>query len=301
MSYLPIPPRVWSRVENPCSFNTFSYENSFVYVPLTNQTIPLELANLEEKIQYKGNILQYKANNANLTKKQKYSKLAQRLGQNRTTIYATQSQTYSNPNTTGLKRINSQDIPYPNPIVGEPNNPAGPFTFVSNPNDCSGNNVQDGGTLLCGTYANPCTNITTQSVYTRNCFPSYCSDVPGKPIELCWNPKSPSFFPRTRYTMPTSGTKWPQGYKAFVSALRPPTPLLSLVSSTINETILSWAPVVSACIPITNYHIYQNGILLLSVPYTDTTTTLNVTQGNEYWITAVSQTIESNKSNIVEN
>jgi len=300
MSYLPSPPRVWSRIENPCIF-PYSSTSSLVYVPLTNQTVPLVVANLEEKIQYKGNILQYKANNANLTKKQKYSQLSNRSGPNRTTIFATQSQTYSNPNTTGFKRINSRELPYPNSVVGEPNNPAGPFALASNPNDCSGNSVQDGGTLLCGTYANPCTNITTQSVSSRNCFPSYCSDVPGQPIELCWNPKSPTFFPRTRYIMPTSGTKWPQGYKALVSALRPPTPLLSLTSSDPTTTVLSWSPVVSTCIPISSYRIYQNGVFLLSVTNTTYTITLNVSQGNQYCITALSQTIESAKSNVVEN
>jgi hypothetical protein len=301
MSYLPVPPRVWSRIENPCVFNTLSYENPLVFVPLTNQTVPLSIANMEEKIQYKGNILQYKKNNAGFNKNQRYSQLAKRCGPNRTTVYATQSETYSNPNTTGLKRINAQNLPYPNPVVGEPNNPAGPFAIVANPNDCSGNSVQDGGSLLCGTYANPCTNITTQIGTSRNCFPSYCSDVPGKPIELCWNPKIPTFYPRTRYIMPTSGTKWPQGYKAFVSALRIPTPILSLISSSDSITVLSWAPVASTCIPVTGYQIYQNGEIILSVPSSETTASLNVSQGNEYWITAVSQNIESARSNIIVN
>ena len=86
---------------------------------------------------YKGNILQYKGNSSRLTKSQKYTQLAKGGGPNRKKVFATQSQTYSNPNTTGLQRINSTTIPFPNGVVGAPNNISGPFQYnVPNPNGC---------------------------------------------------------------------------------------------------------------------------------------------------------------------
>jgi hypothetical protein len=215
--YNPLPPRVWSRVQNNCTFLTDSSYNS-VYIPLTNQTTSLGLADIQEKIQYKGNILQYKNNSSRLTKKQQYSQICKGFGANRTKVFATQTQTYTNPNTTGLKRINYIEIPYPNQIVGLPNNPSGPFSIISS--DCSNNIVQDEGSLICNTFVKPCSTEIIQTVYKPQCFPSYCSNVPGYPIELCWNPKLSTFFPRKRYIMNNSNNKWPVNYKGFISAIQ---------------------------------------------------------------------------------
>jgi hypothetical protein len=53
----------------------------------------------------KGNVLQYKANSSNLTKAQKYSKIAQGQWVNNNVTWAIQStRGYTNPNTTSLKR-----------------------------------------------------------------------------------------------------------------------------------------------------------------------------------------------------
>jgi hypothetical protein len=45
MSYNPIPPRVWSRVQNPCTYtdasNNSDIDYNHVYIPLTNQTVSL--------------------------------------------------------------------------------------------------------------------------------------------------------------------------------------------------------------------------------------------------------------------
>ena len=94
--YLPQPTRDWSRVQNSCSIIT-DIDN--------NRTIPAVV--LAERIAMlnKGNILQYKANSSNLTKSQKYSKIAKGQWTNRNTTWATQSSRgYTNPNTTSLKR-----------------------------------------------------------------------------------------------------------------------------------------------------------------------------------------------------
>jgi hypothetical protein len=170
---------------------------------------------------YKGNILQYKANSANFTKSQKYSQLARMAGPNRTKIFATQTQTYTNPNTTGLLRVGTVTYPFPNQIPGAPNNISGPFAYgMKNPNDCSGNSIEDGGTLVCGTFANPCSGeIYKQGPSTSSiCNPASASNVPG-PSVLCWNNKVQSWFPKQRYFMNNSTDKWPINYKGFVSAI----------------------------------------------------------------------------------
>lgn len=207
MSYLPMPPRVWSRVQNQCTYLSEA--------PLTNQIA------YENKLIYKGNILQYKANSSKLSKKQIYSQMAKGMGPNRTKVFATQSETYTNPNTTIMLRKNYITYPYPNQIVNAPNNPSGPFQCnVKNPFDCSNNNVQDGGYLMCGTYANPCTDevIKKTNNFLLVCNPSYCSNVPGYPINLCWINGMQTWYPKTRYVMNNSSNKWPEGYKGFVSA-----------------------------------------------------------------------------------
>ena len=94
--YNPLPQRVWSRVQNPCTsldLTKFSYNS--VYIPLTGKTTSLASADIQEKIQYKGNILQYKANSSQITKKQKYSQISNALWCNRTKVFATQTQTYT--------------------------------------------------------------------------------------------------------------------------------------------------------------------------------------------------------------
>lgn len=218
--YYPEPTRVWSRVQNQCTYvEDSSYD--IVYIPLTNQYTSKAQANYQDKMIYKGNILQYKNNSSRLTKLQKYSQLAKLNGPNRTKVFATQSDTYSNPNTKGLLRSGYVTYPFPNEIPGAPNNISGPFAYgVPNPYDCSGNDIRDGGVLICGTYVNPCSNEIYKENNATNiiCNESSASNVPGNSI-LCWNKKIKTWFPRSRYIMNNSGTGWPQGYKNFVSAV----------------------------------------------------------------------------------
>lgn len=89
--YLPQPPRAWSRVQNSCSLVT-NDANAAAF-------------NAKQQMLEKGNILQYKKNSANLTKAQRYSKIAKGQWVNRNTTWATQSMNgYTNPNTKSLKR-----------------------------------------------------------------------------------------------------------------------------------------------------------------------------------------------------
>lgn len=221
MSYNPIPSRVWSRVQSPCTYIIPESNYEEVFIPLTGQVVSQAQADYVNKQIYKGNILQYKANTARFTKSQKYSQLARMAGPNRKKVFATQSQTYTNPNTTGLLRVGFSTYPYPNQIPGAPNNISGPFAYgMPNPFDCSGNSIQDGGTLVCGTFANPCSGeiIKTGINPVNICYPASASGVPGSSL-LCWNNKVNTWFPRQRYVMNNSTNKWPVNYKGLISAL----------------------------------------------------------------------------------
>ncbi len=262
-NYNPRPPRVWSRVQNQCTYADASnnvYQS--VYIPLTKQTVTLAQANYEDKLLQKGNILQYKGNSSQLTKKQKYSQLAKGFGPNRTKVFATQSETYTNPNTTGLLRVNSSILPFPNDLVGQPNNISGPFQYaVPNPDGCTGLSIQDGGNLVCGTYANPCTGEIIQTGATSSviCNPASASNVPGS-ATLCWDTQVQTWFPRQRYVMTNSGNKWPQGYKGFVSAVTPSPPTISVNAFSPGLLQLLIIPNRNDCYPISSFNIYIDGI-----------------------------------------
>ena len=85
MQYNPNPPRVWSRVQNQC---TYALDNTYksVFVPLNNETVPLAVANYQEKILYKAQprykfyAINYQ--NFNLLILPKYKKLAEQLTKN---------------------------------------------------------------------------------------------------------------------------------------------------------------------------------------------------------------------------
>jgi len=104
--YNPVPTREWSRFQNTCSFN-----NSATISPLT----ALEIATNN-----KGNILQYKKNSSNLTKRQIYTQIAKGKWTNRTTTWATQSDTYTNPNTNGLTQVNNTLLCYGRGVLCKP-------------------------------------------------------------------------------------------------------------------------------------------------------------------------------------
>jgi len=302
-NYNPKPPRVWSRVQNPCTFVNPEGPYFSTYDPLTKKTVSLAEADYDNKMINKGNILQYKGNSARLTKSQKYSQLARLAGPNRTKVFATQSETYSNPNTTGLLRQNYSNYSFPNEIVGAPNNISGPFAYgITNPDDCSGNTIQDGGTLVCGTYANPCTGeiIKTSSTSSTICSPSSASNVPGSSI-LCWNTKVQTWFPRQRYTMNNSTDKWPINYKFFrnASSLKPSSPPILFINFDDCEVFLTWETP-SSCFQILGYNIYINNEFYVNVSEFTNTYNLPFINGNfQIYITAVTRDSESDPSNTV--
>lgn len=291
--YNPVPIRVWSRVQNPCSTFNGNLSSDLVYDYLTNQFVSLEVYNLNQRMLQKGNVLQYKKNSSNITKKQKYSQIMKGKWANRTKTFASQTQTYSNPNTSNLLRINSVTIPYPNFGVGLPNNPSGPFqTGIPNPDGCPTTDLQDGGNLVCNATINPCTQEIISTFKNPLCYPSTFSDVPGKMIPLCWNDGITTWYPRQRYVMPNSLDKWPEGYKGFVSGLDLLPPVL-----TGNSNTLSWTDIVSNCVPVLNYNVYQNGVLIKILPNSQTSIT-NLPSAS-FYITASNNDIVSEPSNTI--
>ena len=87
----PYPTRLWTRGTGQC-------------LDLEDVTMPdgsqMTFDDLSEK--RKATIFQYKKNNAGFSKKQVYSRLARGIGKQRGASFATQSDTYTNPNTRGL-------------------------------------------------------------------------------------------------------------------------------------------------------------------------------------------------------
>jgi hypothetical protein len=102
--YNPKPPREWYRFENQCT-----YSNAPIQIQ-NGQGYLLEVLK-------KGNVLQYKKNSSNITKQQRYSQIAKGMWTNRTTSWATQTQSYTNPNTGSLKRVGYNNINTKNPTV----------------------------------------------------------------------------------------------------------------------------------------------------------------------------------------
>lgn len=287
VQYNPNPPRVWSRVQNPCS--VIAYKNDD---PGANSDFAR--ADYERQMLLKGNILQYKKNSSNLTKKQRYTQIAKGMWTNRTKTWATQSDTYSNPNMTSLLRVNSS--------VLDPSNNT--FSSRSNPFGCPTTEIQDGGNLVCNVVVDPCTQEVVKRTKSQQlCNPTTDSDVPGQIQYLCWNDGTQTWYPRQRYIMPTSGSKWPQGYKGFVSAVTFVGPVLSVGTMTCGQLSipLSWTFLDSTCIPITSFNIYQNGVFILNVPVSQTTVNIqeNLEGTYSFYITSLSNDIESEKSNTV--
>jgi hypothetical protein len=282
IQYNPVPPRVWSRVQNPCS--VIAYKNG---------DSDFARAEYERQMLLKGNILQYKKNSSNLTKKQRYTQIAKGMWTNRTKTWATQSDTYTNPNMTSLLRVNY--------TILDPSNNT--FSSRSNPFGCPTTEIQDGGNLVCNVVVNPCTQEVVKRTKSQQlCNPTSDSDVPGQIQLLCWNDGTQTWYPRQRYTMGNSGTKWPQGYKGFVSAYTFIGPVLSVGNIQCGLSVpLEWTFLDSTCAPITGFNIYQDDILILNVPVSQTSVTINETTDGTYsfYVTSLFNDIESEKSNSV--
>ena len=282
IKYNPIPPRVWSRVQNRCSTDTY------------DSTVNYANNDYDRQMLLKGNILQYKKNSSSLTKKQRYTQIAKGMWTNRTKTWATQSDTYTNPNNSSLLRVNYTILDPSNNTFSSPPNPFG----------CPTTEIQDGGNLVCNVVVDPCTQEVIKRTKSQQlCNPTTDSDVPGQIQDLCWNDGTQTWYPRQRYTMGNSGTSWPEGYKGFVSAVTFIGPVLSVGAMICDQLDipLSWTFENSTCAPITSFNIYQNGVLIQTVPVFQTSITItgNTAGTYNFYVTSLSNTTESEKSNIV--
>jgi hypothetical protein len=325
--YLPRPPRAWSRVQNSCSLNTEFDDNR---LPYSNQFIPVSTLGTKTAMLNKGNILQYKANSSNLTKAQKYSKIAKGQWINRNTTWATQStRGYTNPNTTSLKRsgnvVNIAIDPITGAVIGPtsapptcpqnvipvneelpPNVGGGSIETIPPPVEpIDGSNsfppiipdepvepiiIQDDGILICSVQENICTGETKRSVSQQLCNPTTDSNVPGPIQELCWNDGTQTWYPRQRLTMSNSTNKWPVNAVLSSSIIIYPPVIISAILQN-NIVTLTWI-LVETCLPATNFNIYENGTLINIVPGTIFNVELVINAGEkyEYYIIAENKT-----------
>lgn len=341
--YLPIPPRAWSRVQNSCSLTTDIENNGLVKLPYNNTLVPASTLGEKIAMINKGNVLQYKANSSNLTQAQKYSKIAQGKWTNRNTTWATQStRGYTNPNTSSLKRsgnvVNIAIDPITGAIIGQTNAPVTcpqPIAPINEglPSNTSGGSVdepeipppvpptpasdtfpptisdtppepiviQDEGVLICSIQENVCTGETKSTLSQQLCNPTSDSDVPGTIQLLCWNDGTPTWYPRSRYIMTNSANKWPTNAVLF-SSVRPSETIITSVTSNLNIVTLTWTQS-EICLPVSFFNIFQDGILVQTVPRTIFTTDIAVNNCKtyEYFIIAVTNgsNISSEPSNIV--
>ena len=199
-NYIPIPARAWFRVQNQCSLDE---------TQTINQTYETEMLR-------KGNVLQYKKNSSNLTQNQRYAKIARGQWTNRTTTWASQSQTVSIPNTKMLKRVGSTNVEIDpdSEVITETNKPL----TVCSPSSSSSLVIQEGGQLICNVQENICTGKTITKPEHSNLFPTTYSNVPGSVKYLYWKDNTQTWYPKTRRVMNTSTTKWPVGAKFIQTA-----------------------------------------------------------------------------------
>lgn len=183
--YLPVPPRVWSRVQNSCSLitDTDTNNNELVRVPYSNKFVSAAILGDKLAMLNKGNVLQYKANSSNLTQSQKYSKIAQGKWTNRNTTWATQSSRgYTNPNNSSLKRsgnvVNISIDPITGAIIGQTDAPVTcpkPITIINEalPSNAGGGSANE-----------PDIPPPVEPTPESDTFPETIPDTPIEPIVI---------------------------------------------------------------------------------------------------------------------
>jgi predicted kinase len=242
--YNPLPPREWVRFHNRCS-----QKNEVAISAIESYLLQMNR---------KANILQYNNNNARINKNQKYGQLATRYFKtyaSQTQIFSNPNiklferinETYTvlpnvsiinNDDITEVKnancvkdKINDNFLDLPSiadnyneqPII--PPQPDIPSDYPSNlpyipPPGITIFVIPDGGNLLCNRIVDPCTGKILEKTRNQICFPTTCSDVPGKIKLLCWSGREPIYFPKVKRTYGTSGNKWPINAK-FIRTAKP--------------------------------------------------------------------------------
>jgi hypothetical protein len=302
--YLPRPPRAWSRVQNDCSLIYSGIDNGFVKIPLTGEIVPVSVLGEKIAMLNKGNVLQYKANSSNLTKAQRYSKIATGKWINRNTTWATQStRGYTNPNTTSLKRtgnvVNIAIDPITGAIIGPTTDPVTCIQSIDPLNEgIPVNNVSG--------IDNPIIPPPVPPTPPSNGFPEIIPDTPVEPIviqdagvlicsvqenictgtiknnisqQLC-NPTTDSDVPGTIQDLCwNNGTPTWYPRQRYImtnstnkwpinaqlsTSVRPSPPVITSVTNNATLITLNWTQN-EYCLPVSGFNIYQNGILVSTV------------------------------------
>jgi len=339
--YLPQPTRTWSRVQNRCSVindtNNGLVIDPYTKQLVPNAVLAERIAMLNKGniLQYKAN-----SSSLTKSQKYSKIAKGQWTNRN-TTWATQSSRGYTNPNNSSLKRggnvVNVAIDPVTGLIIGPTLDPVtcldtlNPFNEGLPTNENSGSNnepevppnvelsgnddfpsiipdaliqpivIQDEGNLICSVQENICTGETKYSISQQLCHPTTDSNVPGPIQDLCWNDGTQTWYPRQRYVMTNSGSKWPQNAK-LLGAIQIYPPYITSVVSGFNKTTIEWT-FDSSCLPATNFNIYQNNLLINVVPGNIFTITLDVINCNtyEYYIIAINPTaqVTSEPSNIV--
>jgi len=288
--YLPNPTRAWSRVQNNCS--------------LITSTQP-QFNNISNEMINKGNILQYKSNSSNITKNQKYSKIAKKQWVNRNTSWALQSTNGrpTNPNLNSLKRGGNVTNIAIDPITGAILGPTSlPVTCQNGDTPSNYDSLPDN---VSSSGSEPPQVPPIVSPTSDDIFPEITNDTPIIPIviqdggslictikenictgetnimsstQFC-HPSSDSDVPGNEFLCWKDGTNtWFPWQRYVMSNSSTKWPTNSILSSAVQpsppiiiDAILNGNVVTLTwdynenCLPANSFSIFQNGIFVKSV------------------------------------
>lgn len=155
-SFVPNPPRLWSRYIPKC-VNCASDQGYANCAAGGFQGQSYSTYELDQR--RKVEILKYKANSANTTKAQQYSQAARNMWTRRSRTWATQTESYTNPNVQNLPEVK---IPINNVFTAvslvcrNPNNPCNPTSDSDVPGPviplCVNNNIPLTNYIVTRTY-----------------------------------------------------------------------------------------------------------------------------------------------------
>jgi len=218
-NYLPTPPRVWTRANSLGFYYLNNYKEGSIYIPKLDKYVSPSEAGIIAKMFVKGNVLQYPANRAFITKQIKYSKIIKGLWNQRKKSWASQSSSITMPNVNQLYRPNSEVVSNnengeivfgdcSRPIKDQPSFPIGQppgeginFPNIPNPapNPTSSDafpvqpqkqklniSIINGGNLVSCSNENFCSGLVKTQIKDIACYPTSDSDVPGPIINLCY-------------------------------------------------------------------------------------------------------------------
>lgn len=196
------------------------------------------------------------------------------------------------PPSSGSAVNNPSVPPPPPPAPPTPPNPAIPLVPPTPPDEIVV--IQDGGTLVCNTQENPCTEESATHPANTFFHPTTDSDVPGDIELLYWSDRIQTWFPRQRTTMSTSGNKFPYTSSGIdvtsISAVLPLPPVLDSIvvvvldASASARSVLEWTWTdVNVRLPVQQFELYQNGVRVASVETRrDVSTSGNVPPAQTY-------------------